>query len=297
MTIACGIDHVVETDCEYQAEARCDEDGAGAVFSVRAAPGQSFQLTKYMPTTPRATRRPALGDRAERTLDRAVQDGWEVLLATQWRFVDDFWQRSDVQIRGDARCSSRCAGTCSSSCRPRPAPKGAGIGARGLTGQTYEGHYFWDTEIYVLPFLVYTAPRIARNLLRFRHGMLDKARSGPSRSASRAPCSPGARSTARRLQRLLRRRHGPVPHQRRHRLRPAQVRRAERRRGLPARVRRRDPGRDGPAVASLGFFSERKDGKFCIHAVTGPDEYNTVVNNNTFTNLMARENLRYAGRR
>jgi len=44
----------------------------------------------------------------------------------------------------------------------------------------------------------------------------------------------------------------------------------------------------------LGFFSTEKDGKFCIHAVTGPDEYTTVVNNNTFTNLMARENLRYA---
>ncbi len=41
----------------------------------------------------------------------------------------------------------------------------------------------------------------------------------------------------------------------------------------------------------LGFFSERNDGKFCIHGVTGPDEYNTVVNNNTYTNLMARENL------
>ena len=44
----------------------------------------------------------------------------------------------------------------------------------------------------------------------------------------------------------------------------------------------------------LGFFSARKGGKFCINGVTGPDEYNTVVNNNTYTNLMARENLRYA---
>jgi alpha,alpha-trehalose phosphorylase len=44
----------------------------------------------------------------------------------------------------------------------------------------------------------------------------------------------------------------------------------------------------------LGFFSPRKGGKFCINSVTGPDEYNTVVNNNAFTNLMARENLRYA---
>jgi alpha,alpha-trehalose phosphorylase len=46
----------------------------------------------------------------------------------------------------------------------------------------------------------------------------------------------------------------------------------------------------------LGFFSPRKGGRFCINSVTGPDEYNTVVNNNAFTNLMARENLRYAAK-
>jgi alpha,alpha-trehalose phosphorylase len=44
----------------------------------------------------------------------------------------------------------------------------------------------------------------------------------------------------------------------------------------------------------LGFFSERRGGRFCINGVTGPDEYNAVVNNNAYTNLMARENLRYA---
>jgi len=44
----------------------------------------------------------------------------------------------------------------------------------------------------------------------------------------------------------------------------------------------------------LGFYSDMKGGKFCINSVTGPDEYNTVVNNNAYTNLMARENLRYA---
>lgn len=44
----------------------------------------------------------------------------------------------------------------------------------------------------------------------------------------------------------------------------------------------------------LGFYSKAKGGKFCINAVTGPDEYNTVVNNNAYTNLMARQNLFYA---
>jgi alpha,alpha-trehalose phosphorylase len=46
--------------------------------------------------------------------------------------------------------------------------------------------------------------------------------------------------------------------------------------------------------ADLGFFSERRDGRFVIHKVTGPDEYTTVVDNNLFTNLMAAENLRIA---
>lgn len=44
----------------------------------------------------------------------------------------------------------------------------------------------------------------------------------------------------------------------------------------------------------LGFYNNRREGKFCIHGVTGPDEYNTVVDNNAYTNLMARENLCYA---
>ena len=54
--------------------------------------------------------------------------------------------------------------------------EGPGIPAKGLTGGAYDGHYFWDTEVYVLPFLAYTQPRIARNLLRFRHSMLPQAR-------------------------------------------------------------------------------------------------------------------------
>jgi alpha,alpha-trehalose phosphorylase len=51
-----------------------------------------------------------------------------------------------------------------------------GVPAKGLTGKAYEGHYFWDTEIYLLPFLTYTSPRIARNLLMFRYNMLPQAR-------------------------------------------------------------------------------------------------------------------------
>ena len=51
-----------------------------------------------------------------------------------------------------------------------------GIAAKGVTGGGYEGHYFWDTEMYVAPFLAYTRPEAARQLMRFRWRMLPIAR-------------------------------------------------------------------------------------------------------------------------
>ena len=61
--------------------------------------------------------------------------------------------------------------------------------ARGLTGRTYEGHYFWDTEIYVLPFLVYTRPQVARSLLKFRSTCSTKPGRGQRSSDNEEPLS------------------------------------------------------------------------------------------------------------
>ncbi len=297
MAIACAVDHVLETDCEYTSDARCDEDAARVVFSVRAAAGKTFSVTKYIAYhTSRNTSASDLCDRAERTLDRAVQDGWEVLLATQWRFVDDFWQRSDVQIRGDARVQQSVRWNLFQLLQASARAEGAGIGARGLTGQTYEGHYFWDTEIYVLPFLVYTAPRIARNLLRFRHGMLDKARQRAVEVGEQGALFPwrtingeeaSAYYAAGTAQYHI---NADIVYALRKYVEVAGDEGFLREYGAEILVE------TARLWSSLGFFSAQQEDRFCIHAVTGPDEYNTVVNNNTFTNLMARENLRYAGR-
>lgn len=296
MTIACGVDHVIETDCEYTSDTFCDEDGARVVFSVRAAAGKTFSVTKYMAyhTSHNATAAD-LGDRAERTLDRALLDGWEVLLATQWRSVDDFWQRSDVQIRGDARVQQSVRWNLFQLLQASARAEGAGIGARGLTGQTYEGHYFWDTEIYVLPFLIYTAPRIARNLLRFRHGMLHKARQRAVEVGEHGALFPwrtingeeaSAYYAAGTAQYHI---NADIVYALRKYVEVSGDEAFLREFGAEILVE------TARLWTSLGFFSEQRGGRFCIHAVTGPDEYNTVVNNNTFTNLMARENLRYAG--
>lgn len=51
-----------------------------------------------------------------------------------------------------------------------------GIGAKGLTGEGYKGHSFWDSEIFILPYFLYTNPSIARSLLEYRYHTLDEAR-------------------------------------------------------------------------------------------------------------------------
>ena len=100
----------------------------------------------------------------------------------------------------------------------------SGVPAKGVTGSGYGGHYFWDTEIYVLPFLTYTSPRMARSALRFRYNMLDAARRRAAGPGPERRAVPVADDQRRGGVGLLRGRHGAVPHRRRHRVRAVQVR-------------------------------------------------------------------------
>src|SRR5215471_15693594 len=99
--------------------------------------------------------------------------------------MDDFWRRSDVWVRDISEDRmKRTTVEIQQAIRfnlfhimqAAARAEDTGVPAKGLTGQAYEGHYFWDTEIYLLPFLTYTFPRIARNLLTFRYKMLSQAR-------------------------------------------------------------------------------------------------------------------------
>lgn len=49
------------------------------------------------------------------------------------------------------------------------------VGAKGLTGEGYKGHVFWDTEIFILPFFLYNQPKIAKQLLQYRYLHLKEA--------------------------------------------------------------------------------------------------------------------------
>jgi alpha,alpha-trehalose phosphorylase len=239
---------------------------------------------------------PELCFRVDETLDRATAQGIKRVLAGQRAFLDDFWSRSDVITEGAPLLQQAVRFNLFQLLQASARSEGYGIPAKGLTGRGYEGHYFWDTEIYVLPFLSYTAPQVAKNLLRHRYAMLDKAR-----ERARQVNQSGALFPWRTINGEEASAYYAAGTAQYHI--DADV--------AYALVQYVDATGDTDFLAqqgteilvetarlwtSLGFFSEQKDDRFVINGVTGPDEYSALVDNNAFTNLMAQENMRQAVR-
>ncbi len=303
MTLGCGADHIVETECSFSHETTCNGSTGKVVFSFDAKPNKTIRITKFLSYhSSRGAPVSELLDRTGRTLDRAVRHGFDDVLKSQRAFLDEFWRRSDVVAESDPEATGEPAGTYQQAirwnlyqiCQASARAEGVGVPAKGLTGQAYEGHYFWDTEMYVLPFLIYSEPRIARNLLRFRHSMLDKARERAKAVNLRGALFPwrtisgdeaSAYYAAGTAQFHI---NADIMYAMRKYVHASGDLEFLYREGAEMLVETARMWED------IGFYSDKKDGKFCIHAVTGPDEYTTVVDNNTYTNLMARENLRFA---
>ena len=295
MRLACGIDHRLQTDCPHTVRHECHEDEGQVLFSVEAKAGQTVHLTKMMTYHSSHTAEASeLCARAERGLDRGMAQGLESLLRSQQEYVADFWEKSDVQVSGNPAIQQVIRFNLFHILQASARAEGVGIPAKGLTGQGYEGQYFWDTEIYVLPFLTYTEPRIARNLLKFRYSLLDHARQRARQVNQRGALFPWRTINGEEASAYYA--AGTAQYHINADIIYALKKYVEVT-GDTAFL-----NQEGAEMlietarlwVDLGFYSTQKDGKFCINGVTGPDEYNTVVNNNAYTNLMARENLWYA---
>ena len=304
LTLTCATETTLETTSPQTYKVVHNEDFGQVAFTIAAQSDIPIQLTKYIVYhTSRTASVEELNGRAEWTMDRITTLGFHKLLTAQEQYMDDFWRRSDVRVK-DIRQERTKRTTVEIQQAIRfnlfhilqaaARAENAGVPAKGLTGKAYEGHYFWDTEIYLLPFLIYTTPQIARNLLIFRYRMLPQARARAKELGHRGAMFPwrtingeeaSAYYAAGTAQYHI---NADIMYALRKYVGATGDEQFLRDYGAEMLVETARPWLD------LGFYSDTKGGKFCINSVTGPDEYNTVVNNNAYTNLMARENLRYA---
>ena len=292
MGLACGMEHAIDTQLKYSIESSVEEDEGRVVFFLDAEPGIPARVTKLLGY--HHAERAAPGDlcrRVNRTLDRAASDGFERIAEIQRERLDAFWEHSDIAIEGPGDIQQAVRFNLFQLRQASARVEGHGIAAKGLTGRGYEGQYFWDTEIYVLPCLTYTQPHVARRLLHFRYEMLDAARRRAEQLGHRGALFPwrtisgeeaSAYYAAGTAQYHI---NAAISYAVRQFVRVTGDQEFLAREGVEILVE------TARFWADLGFFSQRRDGKFCIQGVTGPDEYSAVVDNNAYTNLMARENL------
>ena len=234
----------------------------------------------------------ALRDQVDGALSTAKLAGFDRLIREQRELLDGHWAQADVEIEGDDELQQAVRvgmfHVLQAGLRAERQP----IPAKGLTGDGYDGHTFWDTETYVLPVLTYTAPGAVRDALRWRHSTLDLAR-----ERARVLCQRGAAFPWRTIRGEETSGYWPAGTAAFHI--NADIADAVSR--YLGATHDEEFDRDYGAEllvetarlwASLGHFDDGRG--FRIDGVTGPDEYTAIVDNNVYTNLMAQKNLREA---
>ncbi|OFJ53256.1 glycoside hydrolase family 65 protein [Mycolicibacterium grossiae] len=293
LMMAAAMDHDVDVPGRVEVATDARDDLARTTVICGLRPGQKLRIVKYLAYGWSSLRsRPALRDQTAAALAGARYVGWQGLLDAQRAYLDDFWDRADVEVEGDADIQQAVRFGLFHVLQASARAERRAIAGKGLTGTGYDGHAFWDTEGYVLPVLTYTVPRAAADALRWRASTLDLARDRakeldldgaafPWRTIRGQECSAywPAGTAAWHVNADI------AAAFERYRLVTGDAD-LEADCGIEVLVETARLWR------SLGHHD--RHGVWHLDGVTGPDEYTAVVRDNVFTNLMAAHNLRVA---
>jgi alpha,alpha-trehalose phosphorylase len=293
LRMAAAMDHIISGTPQLHISSEATPDLARVIATDVLQPGQHLRIVKFVSYGWSHDRTlPAMRDQVEAAIVAARAAGWDTLLAEQRDYLDKFWQNADVELDGAPELQQGVRFSLFHILSSSARSEGRAIPAKGLTGTGYDGHSFWDTELYILPVLTYTAPSVAADALRWRRSILETAKARardldlagaafPWRTIHGEECSGywPAGTAAFHI-------NGDIASAVLHYVQAT---------GDDAFAR--DIGTDilvetARLWRSLGHFD--LDGNFRIDGVTGPDEYSAIADNNIYTNLMARRNLRGA---
>jgi alpha,alpha-trehalose phosphorylase len=106
----------------------------------------------------------------------AVTSGWDELCAAQRAYLDDVWERADIELDGDAALQQAVRFALFQVLHAGARAERRAIPAKGLSGRGYDGHTFWDMDMFTVPVLTYALPSAARDVLLWRHSTLPLAK-------------------------------------------------------------------------------------------------------------------------
>ena len=260
-------------------------------IKTRISAGEEVVLYKYTILTD-SVRCDSPLEEAEKLMQEVKNTEADILYKKQREFLKDYWDKCSLKIEGDDELDIALRYNTYQLLQSAGRDEHSNIAAKGLSGEGYEGHYFWDTEMYMQPFFTMTNPEISKSLISYRYETLPAARENarllghksgalyPWRTIEGSECS------------------GYFPSGTAQYHIDADI--------ACSVVAYYLATGDFDFIASKGaeivFETARlwldvgnydKD-RFVINCVTGPDEYTCLVNNNYFTNVSAKYNLEWA---
>lgn len=279
------------------------------VFSLKLNKNQSATITKYITLhTSRDISKKKIKETSYNCITQAHRLGFNKLLKKHKEAWTELWKNSDVEIKGDKDIQRIVRfNIYHLLISASKWTNDASIAAKALSGEGYSGHIFWDTEIFILPFFILTNPNVAKKLLIYRCKRIEKAREKAAANNYAGALFPwesaatGEETTPGYSKDI----DGSV----------IEIHTQDFEHHISADI----------AYAVYNYFSLTDDRDFMfrygleiifetarfyasrvkynkdklryeINNVIGPDEFHIKVNNNAFTNYMAKWNLLYAAR-
>ncbi|MCF8000275.1 MAG: glycoside hydrolase family 65 protein [Halanaerobiales bacterium] len=271
------------------------EEKIDETFILNVVEGEKYTLEKYAAFyTSRNIERNNILNNCFEDLTKINKEGFEYLKSKQKDYLQDYWKYSDVKIEGDLELQQAFRYNALQILQSAGKDGNTNVPAKGLTGEYYEGHYFWDTETYIIPFFNYSHPEISKELLNYRYNILDEARENADRMKLDGALFPwrtinGKEASGNFLGSTVQYHiNADIAFAINKYVNTTEDYNFLYNKGAELLFE------TARMWVSLGHFEKLKNNKFCINEACGPDEYKPAVNNNCYTNYMAKFNLEYA---
>lgn len=291
LSVCTGVAHRLSK--ESQIEVVHDSKNHSVVSSIHLPieQGEEITLIKYSVFSD-SIRHPSVSEHAREEMKKALSHPLSYYYEAQKEYLLEFWSNCMLLIEGDDDLNEAVNYNMYQLIQSVGKDEYCNITAKGLSGEGYEGHYFWDTEMYIEPFFNLTEPEITKNLISFRYSTLKQARENarllghtkgalyPWRTIMGVECS-GYFPSGTAGYHI----NGDIAYS-----------------IISYYLATKNLDFIACKGAEIIFETARlwmdvgnyREGTFRINEVTGPDEYTCMVNNNYYTNVSAQFNLRWA---